>query len=279
MPLLVVYSRFSRDSRILRETAQRIGWETLRLDGWQLPDWIDHDAREIAIFATMPDAQSIAEQFSRTLLGCPANWLPSLPASSLKRSVTCMPLRNALSHSDGQFVKSAITKHLPGKVRTTDELVQDAMGLHPDVLVYTAEPVNFLLEYRCFVTDGRVATMSAYRRHKQIFDENVTRLNEPSDEKNAALDFATSVLRASDVEVPPAVVLDVGYIDGRGWAVIEANECWASGVYHCDPVQVLEVLRSACIPDHPRSAIHDRWDFAAHYAAAVPLGCRMSIDA
>jgi hypothetical protein len=29
---------------------------------------------------------------------------------------------------------------------------------------------------------------------------------------------------------------------GQQWAVIEANPAWASGIYDCDPVQVLHVL-------------------------------------
>jgi hypothetical protein len=41
------------------------------------------------------------------------------------------------------------------------------------------------------------------------------------------------------------VVVDVGVIPGRGWAAVELNACWASGVYGCDPAAVLGVLRQA----------------------------------
>jgi hypothetical protein len=95
-------------------------------------------------------------------------------------------------------------------------------------------------------------------------------MNEPAAEREEAIRFAYSLLESSDVEVPPAFVLDVGLIDGRGWAVVEANECFASGIYHCDPVKVLYALRQACIPAEPRTAVHQRWDFAGHYALAVP---------
>jgi hypothetical protein len=43
-------------------------------------------------------------------------------------------------------------------------------------------------------------------------------------------------------------VLDVGIITNRGWAVIEQNAAWGSGIYGCDPVQVLEVIRHAANP-------------------------------
>ena len=50
-----------------------------------------------------------------------------------------------------------------------------------------------------------------------------------------AVRFARSVLEDPTVELPPAVTLDVGRIASRGWAVIETNPAWASGLYGCDP--------------------------------------------
>jgi hypothetical protein len=47
------------------------------------------------------------------------------------------------------------------------------------------------------------------------------------------------------VEIPRAIALDVGRIAGRGWAVVELNEAWASGRYGCDPTLVLPVLQRA----------------------------------
>jgi hypothetical protein len=43
------------------------------------------------------------------------------------------------------------------------------------------------------------------------------------------------------------VVLDVGVIGERGWAVIETNAAWGSGIYGCDPKAVLQVIRRACV--------------------------------
>ena len=56
------------------------------------------------------------------------------------------------------------------------------------------------------------------------------------------------VLADPRVEFPRAVVLDVGVIAGRGWAVVEQNAAWGSGIYGCDPREVLEVLRYAAVP-------------------------------
>jgi len=105
---------------------------------------------------------------------------------------------------------------------------------------------------------------------ERIFDETCVTLGETADEVAAARTFAESVVRSSNVDYPPAFVLDVGYIEGSGWAVVEANECWASGIYGCDPIKVLDVLRHACIPAVPQTDVHQKWNFAVHYARAVP---------
>ncbi|MEP0802688.1 hypothetical protein NDI37_21395 [Funiculus sociatus GB2-A5] len=41
--------------------------------------------------------------------------------------------------------------------------------------------------------------------------------------------------------------MDVGVIQGRGWAVVEQNAAWGAGLYGCDPIEVLEVLRYAVV--------------------------------
>lgn len=52
--------------------------------------------------------------------------------------------------------------------------------------------------------------------------------------------------RVPSVSVPEAVVVDVGMIRDRAWAVIECNAAWGSGIYGCDPVEVFRVLQRAC---------------------------------
>ena len=44
----------------------------------------------------------------------------------------------------------------------------------------------------------------------------------------------------------PAFVVDVGLVEGRGWAVVEFNPAWCSGLLGADPAAVLGVLERAC---------------------------------
>jgi hypothetical protein len=44
------------------------------------------------------------------------------------------------------------------------------------------------------------------------------------------------------------VVVDVGFIDGRGWAVVEFNAAWGAGLNGCDPDKVLPAIVVASEP-------------------------------
>ena len=59
--------------------------------------------------------------------------------------------------------------------------------------------------------------------------------------------------------MPPAFVLDIGQVVGRGWAVIEANPAWASGIYGCDAAKILPILQRACIRTDRIDDADKRW--------------------
>ena len=49
--------------------------------------------------------------------------------------------------------------------------------------------------------------------------------------------------------------------------MVECNECWASGIYSCDPAAVLKTL---LLGNVDFDTINSRdWDFQRHYAFAV----------
>ena len=45
--------------------------------------------------------------------------------------------------------------------------------------------------------------------------------------------------------LPRTVVVDVGLVDGRGWAVIEFNASWGAGLNGWDAEKVLPAIVSA----------------------------------
>ena len=242
MPSLICSSRYTIDSQILRKTAQSLGWETLRLDGNTIPDWFDPPDSEIALFYTAPHAFDIAKQLGRTLVGCNPNWTVNLPTETLNRDLRQTTLGDAL-----RMTKPSI---------------------HRDSLVHIGEPVEFECEFRCFVAQSRVNTISPYVYDGQIVSdyESFPAVDESELEKVRA--YAETVLNHPDVPSPPAFTLDVGIIRGRGWAVVECNECWASGIYACDPTRVLETLVLAAVQSDTMKT--SPWNFQQHYTNACP---------
>jgi hypothetical protein len=59
---------------------------------------------------------------------------------------------------------------------------------------------------------------------------------------------------AANCDLPCALVIDVGLIEDRGWAVVEFNAAWCSGILSADPDRVLDVLSRACSGLHRRDA-------------------------
>ena len=111
--------------------------------------------------------------------------------------------------------------------------------------------VQWDVEYRCFVSDRSVKAASSYWRHgKDPRNENGIW----SDAELAeAREFCNEFLVDPLVHLPDSCVIDVGVIRGIGWAVIECNAAWSSGIYGCDGAAVLPVLRRACNPIATRS--------------------------
>ena len=266
MPSLICSSRYTIDSQILRRAAQQLGWETLRLDGNEIPEWFDPPDDEIAFFHTAPHAFEVAKQLDRKLLGCAPNWTVQLPREFLKRELRQTTLALALQIEGSQFVKHSLSKAFPAAVYDRQSLLAATEKIPGESLVHVGEPVNWTHEYRCFVVAGRVVTVSPYLCNGE-FVKDYESFPELSDaELTAVTDFAEGVLNLDNVASPPAFVLDVGQIAERGWAVVECNECWASGIYACDPVKVLTTLLAAnCELD---STEHHSWEFADHYFSA-----------
>jgi hypothetical protein len=62
----------------------------------------------------------------------------------------------------------------------------------------------------------------------------------------SAKEICERVLTSDSTKLPAAIVLDVGVMKNFGWAVVECNAAFSSGIYGCDPVEVIRVLRRAC---------------------------------
>lgn len=243
MPTLVLPPRFTPDTIAVGNAAHAVGWSVERFLSWRLPEgWRGED---VALYGEPLFAAVVADQLGLILLEPPFDWLTTLPEMYRKRAVRFATLGEARHLRQPTFVKPADDKcFLAGVFPSGVQLPSEDLlpGTTP---VLIAEPVKWEIEFRCFVLEREVVTLSPYLRYGELAQSPEGHWED--ERTDPAGEFAQRVLKDGSVNVPPAVVMDIGIIEGRGWAVIEANAAWGSGIYGCDPEAVLRVVRRACL--------------------------------
>jgi ATP-grasp domain, R2K clade family 2 len=239
MPTLILTSRYSEDSQALWREAIRLGWQVERLLNWRLPNELKLISEPVLyVEALMADA--IAEQLGVQLLSPSNDWLPNLPEAYRKRWVYLSTLQEARQSGKTAFIKPPNDKSFAADVYAVGGLPTD----YPDETpVLVAEIVSWSKEFRCFILNRSMKTFSIYLRDGDL--QSANNFLHTEEEEREVREFVETLLSDQQVEIPSATVIDVGVIQERGWAVVEQNAAWGAGLYGCDPVQVLEVLRYA----------------------------------
>lgn len=235
IPTLILTPRYTPDAQLLWGAAHALGWGVHRLRSWRVSDDPDVGRYVVPVlYVEALMAQTIGEELGVRLEEPPDDFLPNLPEKYRRRFVGLTTLKAARSDQDARqwFYKPPNDKSFKAGVYSPAEL---PTYLDDDMPVLMAEPVEWTVEVRCFVLNKRVYTASSYLRNGKLD------MTLEGDVLYTAMGFAQTAL--NDVDVPDPIVLDVGYIKERGWAVVEVNAVWGSGIYNCDPKQVLEVLR------------------------------------
>jgi hypothetical protein len=255
MPTLVLPPRYTSDTIAVGRAAAVAGWAVERLAGWRVPEWLGGE--DVVLYGEPLFASVVAADLNVALLGPPFDWLPSLAPTYRRRDVRSATLEDARLLACPTFVKPADEKCFPPSVIHSglDLPGQDVLPGTTPVLL--AEPVRWEVEFRCFVLDRRVVTTSVYLRHGELAQSADGTWAD--DRTGAAREFAESVCSDPVVGLPPAVVVDVGLIEGRGWAVVEANAAWGSGIYGCDPSAVLASVQRSCVRADRVSENDRRW--------------------
>ncbi len=249
--------RYSSDSIGLWRAALAAGWSTTRVrqigEVAELAGEVD--PAEVLIYGETILADAVAAALDLVLLEPTYAWLPELPMALRLRAIELSTLGAARRLAGPVFVKPVDDKFFPARVYApveVDALVAD------DLPVLIAEPVRFGVEVRAFVCERTVVGLSAYMRGGQLASTADGEWPLGADEALAARACLERLL-ASDVALPPAVVIDVGEVVERGWAVVEANAVWASGLCGVDARAVLPALRRACMPRARLGAADAPW--------------------
>jgi ATP-grasp domain, R2K clade family 2 len=155
-----------------------------------------------------------------------------VPSAFLKRRITRQRLGDIASFTFPSFIKPVIPKQFRGSVYPSSvELTAECRGLPADTAVFVSESVTFTAEARTFVRDGQVLDSAVYEGKEEAADAET---------------FVAALTRV--MSLPRTVVIDVGFIDGRGWGVIEFNAAWGAGLNGCDSDKVLPSIIAASEP-------------------------------
>jgi hypothetical protein len=248
VPILVLSPRYTSDSKVLRVASGRAGWKAERLGGWRAPDRLR--GQDVALYGEPTFVEVIAAQLGLALIDAPSDWLPGLPERHRRRTIAMSTLAEVrASLVRPTFVKPADgRKAFEGKVYDSPARLPGEEILPGSTPVFTCEPVTWDIEFRCFVLEGSVAAMSPYLRDGELALTEDGIWEASDDDTQEARNYATELLADAQVPIPPAIVLDIGRIKDRGWAVVESNAAWGAGLYGCDPQVVLEVLARSCTP-------------------------------
>jgi len=242
--------------RRLIAAAESAGWSVLAGAIDPLPSAVP----DPAVYVTTDRAVATAAVLDLALLEPTFDLLTRVPERFLRRQVEAATF-GALDRLAGRtFVKPAdpLDKWFDAGVYSDVGAIRTRNQLRPDAPVLLSEPVEWSVEFRYFVLDGRVVAGSPYVAYGRPAWR--WRPGRAADVPTAGRVVVEGVCAAMEGELPPAFVLDVGRIDDRGWAVVEFNPVWSAGLLNADAAAVLPALLRATRRRSAMSAGDRRWD-------------------
>lgn len=231
---------YTEDSNNLKKASINLPYELNRFNAkWNVPEEFRADV--IAVYGEDIYAEIVAEQCNLTLTKPYDDWLSKISKEFTKRKISYGKLKDFVNE-ENIFIKCSDFKSFKAGVfdKVTD--IKSFHTLDLDSMVFTSEVVEWELEVRCFVLNNEIKTHSSYWRNNE-FDTNPLSEKEELD----LYKFFDSFIHKYSSKVPKAIVLDFGIIKEKGWALIEANPAWCSGLYACDAVKALEVIVESCV--------------------------------
>lgn len=214
---------------------------------------VPHDVSDPVVYGDLVFCDIMAEMLGLGLLEPSNRWLAELPLKYLQRKVRAMTHDKLTTVRSRHHIKPANDKVFEAGIFEQGAHVPHRhIDLETPVLV--SEVVAFESEVRCYVLDRKVLTAGIYAgtNADSICNDG---LSAPREKLlyESGCEWMTGFLADSVVELPSAVVVDIGFIEGVGWAVVEANQAYCSGVYcggyatmtaspGADPKEVLRVI-------------------------------------
>jgi hypothetical protein len=257
LPTLILSHRYSSDSNALFSAVNSVGWDVERLHSFYCPDSLKE--KEIIFYGETILADAICNDLNLALFEPNYDWLPNLPYQYRLRTIELTSFQEVCNNLFPKFIKPVDEKWFPAKVYfSTKELKSDYSG-SDDLQILISEPVIFETEFRFFIANRKIYSFSPYIKNGQLAKDNEGNWICEPNESQEATDFISKLLTDQRVDLPPAVVIDVGKIKDFGWAVVEANPIWASGLCGANPVSVLQALYFSSQQINKVSSENKKW--------------------
>jgi|SRR5271165_1166990 len=247
--LLITTPNIKPEIRSLINTAQALGWSVYS-DSWRVPDHIKGKGHIGAVYGEWLFCETIAEQMNWKLIRNPLNWLAMLPEEYVNRKILFSNLEYARTLTTEKFIKPADDKVFQSKVYGSGRELPTSLDGDTPVLI--SDVMRFTSEYRCIVKNRQVISCSCYWMHtKQMqASKQSPEFNLPKNydnNHNDVVSFTNKILKDDRVQCVDSCVINLGRYDKDKYAIIEENPIYAAGMYGCDPVAILDGLKSACI--------------------------------
>jgi hypothetical protein len=245
--LLITTPNIKTEVRSLINTAQALGWSVYS-DSWRVPDRIKGSVG--AVYGEWLFCETIAEQMNWKLVRNPLNWLAKLPQEYVSRNIIFTNLGEARLLETEKFIKPADDKVFVSKVYGSGKELPKTLDDNTPVLI--SDVMRFTSEYRCIVKNRKVISCSCYWLHTKAMQYSKQpaefNLHKNYDNNfNDVVSFTNKMCQDDRVKCVDSCIIDLGRYDKDKYAVIEENPIYASGMYGCDPVAVLDGLKSVCI--------------------------------
>ncbi len=193
---------------------------------WEPPAY---DPRTVRLYGNDTFCLVLAQKLGLTLLSPADDLLLQLPQHMVKRKLQRVPLSAAADIPYPYFVKPLVPKQFKAAVYSSAaELLAQCQGLDAEAMLLTSDIITLQSEVRAFVHQAQVLDAAVYEGEAHLPD---------------AMAFLASV--AAEPALPRSCVVDVGYAQGLGWVVIEANAAWGAGLNGCDADKVLAAIEGA----------------------------------
>lgn len=237
--IIVLSPNFSEDSMIINQATIDTEFTAMRFGSWNVPAEYQNDV--VAVYGEDLFTTIAAEQCDLKLLKPADDWLASVPLKYTLRNIRYDRFRN-IQNVQNKFIKPVDFKFFPAGVYTSVEEIQGYNTIDKNIEVFVSDVVSWAIEVRCFVIDRQLQTWSTYIYNGEIELKDTMLKNEELE----MLNFLNEFLANKTIDLPKSVVIDVGYIPEKGWALIEANPVWSSGVYACNPKKVIDTIVNSC---------------------------------